>query len=55
MSYYLELIRMWIAESQASAWKWMNHLDRQEWIMLLLVVTLFGFLCMRGYGSRSKY
>ena len=34
---------------------WFDHLDIQEWFMLLFAGMLFGFLCMRGYGSRSNY
>ena len=34
---------------------WANHLDRQEWLILLLVIMVAGFLCMRGFGSRSNY
>lgn len=36
-------------------WSWVSALDRQEWLMVLLVVTVLGFLCMRGYGSRNNY
>jgi hypothetical protein len=35
--------------------RWFNKLDRQEWLIVLVVAMLFGFLCMRGYGSRSNY
>ena len=37
------------------SWDVVNHLDRQQWLMLLAVVTVVGFLCMRGFGSRSSY
>jgi hypothetical protein len=35
--------------------QWVLSLDRQEWLIVLLVVTVIGFFCMRGYGSRSNY
>jgi hypothetical protein len=35
--------------------RWFNRLDRQEWVVVLVVGMVFGFLCMRGYGSRSNY
>ncbi len=35
--------------------RWFNGLDRQEWVVVLVVGMVFGFLCMRGYGSRSDY
>lgn len=34
---------------------WFDRLNRQEWLALLLVVMVVGFMCMRGYGSRSNY
>jgi len=30
-------------------------LTREEWVVVLAVVSVLGFLCMLGYGSRSKY
>lgn len=38
-----------------STMQWVLSLDRQEWLIVLLVVTVLGFFCMRGYGSRSNY
>ena len=31
------------------------NLGRQEWIFIGFGILLFGFVCMRGFGSRSKY
>jgi hypothetical protein len=36
-------------------WQWFNSLTREEWVVVLAVVSVMGFLCMLGYGSRSKY
>jgi hypothetical protein len=36
-------------------WDWFNRLTREEWVVVLAVVSVLGFLCMLGYGSRSKY
>lgn len=33
---------------------WFLRLDRQEWLVVLIVGTCFGFLCMRGLGSKLK-
>jgi hypothetical protein len=30
-------------------------LDRQQWIMVFFGALVLGFLCMRGFGSRTKY
>jgi hypothetical protein len=38
-----------------SGWQWVSGLDRQEWLMLLLVTAILGFMCMRGFGSRNSY
>ena len=38
-----------------TALHWINGLDRQEWLVVLVVAMLIGFLCMRGFGSRSSY
>ncbi len=36
-------------------WDWFSQLTREEWVVVLAVVSVLGFLCMLGYGSRSKY
>lgn len=38
-----------------SAMYWFAGLNKQEWVILLVVVMLIGCMCMRGYGSRSNY
>ena len=55
MNYYFDLIGQWIGEYQASTWDWFQGLDRQGWVMVLMGVTIFGVMCMRGFGSRSSY
>lgn len=49
--------RMAGASSRVSGdvWDWFNRLNREEWIVVLAVVSVIGFLGMLGYGSRSKY
>ncbi len=34
---------------------WIEGLNRQEWIVVLVVGAAFGFLCMRGFGSRKYF
>ena len=41
--YYLDVMR------------WVTSLDKQESLLMLVVVTIIGFFCMRGFGSRSNY
>lgn len=41
--------------ASAETWNWFNTLTRDEWMIVLVLVTALGFLCMRGYGSRSSF
>jgi len=39
-------------------WEVMRRVDRldlQQWLIVLTVGAAIGFLCMRGFGSRSGY
>jgi hypothetical protein len=38
-----------------STMAWVLALNRQEWLILLVAVTVVGFFCMRGFGSRNNY
>ncbi|MGQ9573816.1 MAG: hypothetical protein ACUVUC_00720 [Thermoguttaceae bacterium] len=40
---YRELMRM------------VNRLDAQEWLLILAGVVVVGWVCLRGFGSRSSY
>ena len=35
--------------------RYVNRLDTQDWTLVLLGVIIVGFLCLRGFGSRSSY
>jgi hypothetical protein len=53
-----ELLRRFFSQSfdlRGDAWDWFNRLNREEWVVVLAVVSVLGFLCMLGYGSRTKY
>jgi len=32
-----------------------THFTRSHWIVLSLLACTFGFLCLRGFGSRKNY
>lgn len=32
-----------------------GQLDRQQWILLSVVVLMLGLVTMRGFGSRNNY
>ena len=40
---------------RGDVWSWFSRLTREEWVVVLAVVSVLGFLCMLGYGSRSTY
>jgi hypothetical protein len=53
-----ELFRQLFApvhDVRGDLWDWFSRLTREEWVVVLAVVSVLGFLCMLGYGSRSKY
>jgi hypothetical protein len=54
MQYY-DSFMTWLGEMYTSSWSWLEGLDRAGWLVLLAVGAGFGFLCMRGYGSRNNY
>jgi hypothetical protein len=35
--------------------RFLEQLDTQEWVLVLMGLVVVGFLCMRGFGSRSDY
>ncbi len=37
------------------AWRFVDHMTVQEWFYVLVVAIALGFLCLRGFGSRSNY
>jgi hypothetical protein len=32
-----------------------GQLDRQQWVMLSVLVLVLGLITMRGFGSRNNY
>jgi len=51
---FMTAIGDWIQASIHDTWIWLNHLNYQEWFLLLGIVAALGFLCMRGYGTRGN-
>jgi len=45
---------MW-KEYYSDLMRWVTSLDKQESLLMLVIVTVIGFFCMRGFGSRSNY
>ena len=48
-------IGIWISTGLHDSWAWITSLNYQEWFLLLGITSAAGFLCMRGFGSRSGY
>ena len=37
------------------AMRWVNNIDSQDWLIVLVVAVVLGFFMLRGFGSRSNY
>lgn len=44
----------WLDAFMGGTWHWFNTLSREEWMVVLAVGAAGGFLCMRGFTSRSN-
>jgi len=55
MSEIIDRISERVGGYAGDLWGWFNLLTREEWLVVLALVSVLGFLCMLGYGSRSKY
>ncbi|MCO6043408.1 hypothetical protein NG895_05770 [Aeoliella sp. ICT_H6.2] len=55
MDNFYNKISEWFEAFMGGTWNWFNTLSREEWVVVLAVVAACGFLCMRGYGSRSNF
>ncbi len=40
------------AKAPSQTWQWFNSLNREEWLVTLVVVCAFGFVCLLGFQSR---
>ncbi len=48
-------VSVWVSQVYHMAMEWIQTLDRTDSVALLAAVAVFGFLCMRGFGSRKNY
>ena len=37
------------------AMHWVDNIDRQDWLLVLVAAVVVGFFLLRGFGSRSNY
>jgi hypothetical protein len=35
--------------------RWINGLDKQDWLLVLIAAVAIGFLLLQGFGSRKNY
>jgi hypothetical protein len=35
--------------------QWTSRLSSQQWLYVLIGVTIVGAMCLRGFGSRKNY
>jgi hypothetical protein len=54
MGNYFGSAGQWVGSVMHETWVWLNRLNQQEWIALLIVVAALGFTCMRGFSSRGR-
>jgi hypothetical protein len=53
MNSFFEDIWYGTAALPGKSWEWFNGLSREEWLVVLAVVCVSGFVCMLGFrGSR---
>jgi hypothetical protein len=48
---------MWsqVRQTLADVFRWSGTLSQSEWFLMLIAVVVVGFVCLRGYGSRTAY
>jgi hypothetical protein len=51
----VDAVGSWISGGLHDSWVWVCGLTLQEWFLLLGIASAAGFMCMRGFGSRTDY
>ena len=51
----VDSVGRWFTGGVNDAWRWVCSLNHQEWLLLLAITAAAGFMCMRGFGSRTNY
>jgi len=52
MGSFFENIWYRAAEAPSNTWQWFNRLNREEWLVVLVVVCVCGFVSLLGFNSR---
>jgi hypothetical protein len=43
----------WLTNLQLEAWRWFSSLSQQEWMVVLGIAAVLGFLCMKNFTQRG--
>jgi hypothetical protein len=46
---------MWIPQFVQNILQWVERLDMHQLGLFVVLIVVFGFYCLRGFGSRSNY
>ncbi len=52
MSSFLQNLWYGAADVPSQTWQWFNSLNREEWMVMLVVVCVGGFVSLLGFHSR---
>jgi hypothetical protein len=52
MSSFVQNLWYRAAEVPSQTWKWLNGLNREEWMVMLVVICACGFVCLLGFQSK---
>jgi len=44
---------IFVSKAYDGAMRWIYHLDRQSWFLVLFGALVAGYFCLRGFGSRK--
>jgi len=50
-----ELLAMWYSNLYRNVLQRLENLDFHQFSLLVIIIVVFGFYCLRGFGSRSNY
>jgi hypothetical protein len=45
----------WVGQFYDAVMRVAEHMGPQDWVLVLAGLVIFGWLCLRGFGSRSSY
>jgi hypothetical protein len=52
MGSFFENIRYHASDASSQTWRWFNSLNREEWMVMLVVICACGFVSLLGFQSR---